>query len=152
MKYLILFLCLCGAMAHGQYAADPTPLTSDQQGESLKKINKILNDQRTGANPQTVIVSGGSSSSKTGAANVNMGQATAAASPVSIAARATRRGITVINTDASLTVYIGGTNTVNASTGLRLTPGQSVSIDTVAAIYVYAASGSPVVGYIETYD
>lgn len=145
-KSLLLFCLLMGAAAAicAPYNGSTVPQDNDQQIDSLRKINKLENDRTTGSTTSAMRVPG--------AANLATGQVTGAASPVSIAARATRRGVTVRNTDASLSVYLGGANTVNASTGLLLKAGESISLDTSAAIYVYAASGSPVVGYAETYD
>lgn len=68
-----------------------------------------------------------------------------------IAARATRRSVTIRNTDATITVYIGAA-TVTAGNGMPLKAGESINIDSVALIQVLAASGTPAVAYIETYD
>lgn len=140
----LAFFALIAIAIAAPYVGSTIPQDNDAQIDSLRKINKLLNDQTTGATSATV--------KTTGAANLATGQVTGAASPVSIAAHATRRGITLRNLDSSLSVYIGSTNTVNASTGMLLKAGESISLDTTAAIYVYAASGSPIVADVETYD
>lgn len=87
-----------------------------------------------------------------GAANYANGQvATSTTAGTLVAARATRRSVTIKNVDASITVYIGAA-TVTAANGMEIKAGQSINIDTTALIQVIAASGTPAVAYIETYD
>lgn len=86
-----------------------------------------------------------------GAPNIASGQVTAGAAATLVAARATRRCVTVLNTDALLSVYIGPA-TVTSGNGMLLRAGVQVRIETTALIQVLAASGSPVVTYMEEYD
>ena len=88
----------------------------------------------------------------TGAPNTANGQVTASTAAATLkAANSTRRSIAIVNTDASITVYVG-IATVTAGNGFPLKAGQSMSIDSTALIQVIAVSGSPVVAYLETYD
>jgi hypothetical protein len=88
----------------------------------------------------------------TAAANVANGQVTASTTAGTlVSSRATRRSVSVKNTDTSIAVYIG-IATVTSANGMPLKPGESISIDSTVLIQVIAASGSPVVAYIETYD
>lgn len=99
---------------------------------------------------QTSTAGGGGGTS--GAANMANGQVTAgAAAATLIAANATRRSVTFLNTDGTNPVYIG-VATVTAGNGLKLAAGASISVDYVGLIQVIAPAGSPVVCYMETYD
>lgn len=87
-----------------------------------------------------------------GAANGAQNQATLSTSSGALApTRATRRSVTVANNDSTIVIYVGF-GTVSAANGFILKPGQSISLDTTAAVNGIAASGSPVASYIETYD
>jgi hypothetical protein len=88
-----------------------------------------------------------------GANHLAAGQATAGvASGVLVAARPTRRSVTVRNTHASESCYIG-TGTVSAANGFLLKAGESISIDTVVVINCIRAGSTDVaIGYLETYD
>lgn len=87
-----------------------------------------------------------------GAANYANGQVAASTSAATlVAARATRRSVTIKNTDGAITVYIGAA-TVTAANGVPLKAGESIAVDTTALIQVIAASGTPSVAYMETYD
>jgi hypothetical protein len=68
-----------------------------------------------------------------------------------IAARSTRRSVAIKNTDAAITIYYG-TGTVTSANGFPLKPGESQVVDSTAAINVVAASGTPIVATVETYD
>jgi hypothetical protein len=68
-----------------------------------------------------------------------------------VAARATRRYVTIKNLDAAISVYVGAA-TVTAGNGMPLKAGESVSLDCTVLVQVLAASGSPVVAFIEVYD
>lgn len=88
----------------------------------------------------------------TGAANFANGQVAASTTAATlVAARATRRSVAIKNTSTTITVYYGAATVTNAN-GVELKPGESQSIDTTALIQVIAASGTPVVAYVETYD
>jgi hypothetical protein len=67
------------------------------------------------------------------------------------ASRSTRRCALVTNTDAAITIYVGGSG-VTASTGQPIAPGLSLTIPTTAAIYAIAASGTPTAAGSEAYD
>lgn len=88
----------------------------------------------------------------TGAATMANGQVTLSNTAGNIVgARATRRSVTIFNTDSSITGYIG-IATVTTENGLPLGPKQSISIDFTGAIQGIVSSGSPVFAYVETYD
>lgn len=99
----------------------------------------------------TKIISGTVSSSPTGAANLATGQVTAGAAGTLVIARATRRQVTIKNTDAAITVYIGPA-TVTSGNGMPLKAGESITVRWVGLVQVLAASGSPVVAYMDEYD
>jgi hypothetical protein len=106
------------------------------------------------ANEQAIPVSlpGIGASVGQGAANMANGQVAASGTAATlVAARTTRRSVTVKNTDVSLVVYIG-VATVTTGNGLPLKAGDSISIDFTGLIQVIAASGAPVVAWMETYD
>lgn len=67
-----------------------------------------------------------------------------------VAARASRGSVVLVNT-GSVTVYIGGDNNVNASTGLPLLANAAITIPGGAAVYGKTGSSSATVGYMETY-
>lgn len=77
--------------------------------------------------------------------------ATSTAAGVAAAARAGRRSVTVKNTDTSITVYLGGSG-VTTGTGLPLLAGESITLETAAAVYAIAASGTPALRVVEIYD
>lgn len=68
-----------------------------------------------------------------------------------LAANAARRSVALINNDASITMYVGASG-VTSATGAIIKPGQSPSIDSTAAIYAVAASGTPTISYIAEND
>lgn len=87
-----------------------------------------------------------------GAAFTANGQVTTSTTAgTAVAARATRRGVTIKNLDATITVYVG-IATVSATNGMELKAGESIPLDTTALIQVIAASGTPKIAFIETYD
>lgn len=87
-----------------------------------------------------------------GAANFATGQvATSTTAATFVAARATRRAVTLKNLDTSITVYIGPA-TVTSANGMPLKAGESISVDWVGLIQVIAASGTPTVAYADTWD
>ena len=88
----------------------------------------------------------------TGAPNVATGNVTAGAAATLVAARATRRTVTIVNNDALLSVYIGPP-TVSAANGLLIrAAAPPITLATTALIQVFAPSGSPVVSFCEVYD
>lgn len=86
-----------------------------------------------------------------GAPSIASGQVTAGAAATLVAARATRRSVSIFNTDATNGVYIGPA-TVTALNGMLLPARGSISVDTTALIQCIAAAGSPVVTYLEVFD
>lgn len=102
-----------------------------------------------------VNVSAGSNvgiSTFTGAANMFNGQIAATTTPATlVAARATRRSVTIRNINTSISVYVG-LATVSSSNGMLLRAGDSISVDYVGLIQVVAGSNSPNVSFLETYD
>lgn len=88
----------------------------------------------------------------TGAANIATGQVAASTTAATlVAARATRRGVLIKNLDAAIKVYVGPA-TVTAANGMELKAGESFVVDWTGLIQVIAASGTPAVAYLETYD
>lgn len=88
-----------------------------------------------------------------GAENLANGQSTAgAASGTLVAARSTRRSVTVRNVHTSESCYIG-TGTVSTANGFLLKAGESISIDTTVAINGLRAGSVDVsIAFLETYD
>ena len=66
-----------------------------------------------------------------------------------VGAKRTRRWIIIQNLDTSIAVYVGHDNTVGPTTGLPLAAGESTRLDTTAAVWMEAASGTPTVAFIE---
>lgn len=92
------------------------------------------------------------STASTGAGNMANGQVAATTTAATlVAARATRRSVTVRNMDSSISAYIG-IATVSATNGMLLKAGESISVDFTGLIQVVSASNSPNVAYLETYD
>lgn len=107
-----------------------------------------LKDQGDGTWALAVEVVGG----QKGAANVAVSQVAASTSATQlVAARPTRRGVTIRNFDNSISVYIGPA-TVSAANGMLLKGGESIYVDWVGLIQVIAASGTPTVGVWDAYD
>lgn len=103
----------------------------------------------------SVSVTGGNK--PVGPANVSMVQS----SPVTVSATliiAARTGgvgtgrcsVTMKNTGAAL-VYIGNGSGVTTSSGFPMSPGDTVTLDTTAAIWGVAASGSNIIAVTETF-
>lgn len=62
-----------------------------------------------------------------------------------------RASLQLVNTDSSITVYLGGSSRVDSSSGFPLIAGASYKFTTAAEreVYAIAASGSPVVAWLE---
>lgn len=87
-----------------------------------------------------------------GAANNAVSQVASSTTAATLAiARATRRSITIKNTDAAITVYVGPA-TVTAGNGMPLKAGESISKTWVGLVQVIAASGTPTVAIDDEYD
>ena len=67
-----------------------------------------------------------------------------------VEARATRRSVLIRNLDVTISVYIG-IATVSAANGMLLKAGESITLYNTALIQGIAASGTPIVAYIEEY-
>ena len=86
------------------------------------------------------------------APNYATGQvATSGTAGTLVAAKPTRRSVTVTNLDGAINVFVGPP-TVTAANGFRLGPGLSHTFYTTALLQVIAASGTPSVAYVEYYD
>jgi hypothetical protein len=117
---------------------DPTVVTGRTTAQRRSQPTTIMN---------TVLPP----ASQIGAASIASGQVTATGSAQTlIAARATRRSVSVMNTSASDPVYIGPA-TVSASNGHYIPPRGSVSVDTIALIQVIATAGV-IVTWLESYE
>lgn len=110
-------------------------------------IGKVGIDQTTPGTTNAVAIT-----RFTGAANFATGQITTSTTAATfVIARATRRSVTLKNTDAAIVVYFGPA-TVTSSNGFPLKAGESISVDWVGLIQVIAASATPVVTYADSYD
>jgi len=70
-----------------------------------------------------------------------------------IAAEASRRGLTVRNSlNSADDLYVGFTAGVNASNGFPLQAGESLPLDTTAAVYGFSVSGTAQAILIATYN
>lgn len=80
------------------------------------------------------------------------GQNTLSTSAELLAAeRSGRRRITIRNHDGSILVYVGTTSSVTSSTGFALGAGATIALESDAAVYIIAASGTPLVSFIEEF-
>lgn len=68
-----------------------------------------------------------------------------------LAARTNRRYVIVQNLDAAETVWVGSDTNTAPTTGIRLLPGESVRLDTTAAIWCEAGANTPTVAFLEVY-
>lgn len=82
---------------------------------------------------------------------VNIAQvATSTTSGEAVAARTTRQRLILKNVDSSITIYVG-IGTVTSSNSMVLLAGESIAIETSAAINALSASGTPRLAYVEEY-
>lgn len=80
------------------------------------------------------------------------GQVTAgSASAALVAVNPTRRSVVIRNTDGANSAYIG-TGTVSSGNGFLLKAGESLSLDTTAAINCIRDSSDVVLAYLELKD
>lgn len=114
----------------------------------------------TGELGMKVIVVGSSGSgatnvavvSQVGAANIANNQVTIAATATTfVAARATRRSVTLKNMSTSTSMYVGVAS-VTVANGFELKAGESISVDWTGLIQGISATGSIAGCYMETYD
>lgn len=76
--------------------------------------------------------------------------ATSTTSAEAIAARKSRYRVVIKNIDTSITQYIG-TGTVTSSNSMVLLAGESIALETSAAINALSASGTPSLAYVEEF-
>ena len=76
--------------------------------------------------------------------------ATSTTSAEAVAARPQRHRVVLKNIDASITIYVG-TGTVTSANSIPLLAGESIALETTAAINALSASGTPSLAYIEEY-
>ena len=77
--------------------------------------------------------------------------ATTAGGTQVVGANGTRRRLILKNCDASITIYIG-IGTVTSTNCVPLLAGESISLETTAAIKALSASGTPQLAYVEEYN
>lgn len=106
------------------------------------RLVKVLDDSGAAVGPAT----------NKGAPNYANNQVTAgAASAQVVAARATRRAVLIRNLDAANSAYVGG-GTVTSGNGFLLKAGESISIETTAAVNAIRATADVLLAYVETFD
>lgn len=111
----------------------------------------IFSPAGVSANPLVTSLPSGAATNA-GAPNIAIGQVTAGvASGVLVAARATRRSVTIRNQDDADSAYIG-TGTVTSGNGFLLKFGESISIDSTAALNCIRATGDVQLAILEVYD
>lgn len=107
---------------------------------------KVLVVGGGGSGPATAI-----SVVETGAANLSNGNQSVTTSATNITGtNATRRSVTLKNLGGAV-CYLGATG-VTTTTGVPLEVGESISIDTTAAVFGITAAGTADVRYIQTFD
>lgn len=144
----LLFSALAVAALSQGFPDVITPKQGDTDKDSLHKINKILNDARTGSAP--LVIAGEGQASRSG--SIATSQVTlSTAAQVVIAASTARRSVIVRNTDASISIYVGAAG-VTTTTGMIVKAGEAVTINTTAAIYAIAVSGTPVANTLSEND
>lgn len=156
-KYHFLLVDNAGALSLGAGSSGAVAQGSTTSGQSGQLMQgAVLTSPPTYTTAQTspavLTLKGALETAPIGAPNYANGQvATSTTAATLVAARVTRRSVSIKNYDATITVYIGAA-TVTAANGYKLLAGESVSIDATGLIQVIAASGTPTVGYFESYD
>lgn len=79
-----------------------------------------------------------------GALNLVTAQVTAGAAATLVGARATRKRVTITNTDPTNAAYIGPA-TVTSANGYKLAAGATVVLTSVGLIQCLAAAGTPLI-------
>jgi hypothetical protein len=72
-----------------------------------------------------------------------------------VAARDTRKYVTILASPANTdTIYVGasGVDAATPASGFRLDPGASITLYTTAAVHADATSGTQAAYYVEVYD
>jgi|SRR5579859_3709385 len=87
-----------------------------------------------------------------GAYKNNPGQVTISSSQTTLVVPGNvfRRGVTLKNIDAAIVIYIVAAGATVTTSGFPLKAGESISLDTVGPVFALAASGSPLMAFIET--
>lgn len=87
-----------------------------------------------------------------GAANIATGQVTGttAGTTAIVAARSTRRSVTIKNISSANSIFIGDA-TVTTLSGIPLNAGESIALDFTGALAGYAMGGACVVAYADVY-
>lgn len=133
------------------------PANQSVNVSQINGVTPLMGAGNSGTGAQRVIISTDQPNvpvavkTAVGPANITTGQVTAGGAATLVAANTTRRQCTIKNTDASLTVYIGPA-TVTSANGMPVKAGESIVVRSTALIQVVAASGSPVVSYMDEYD
>lgn len=118
-------------------ATDESAAASDTAASGLNGLLKRIAQRLT--------------SSSAGAATIASGQVTTNGSAQTlVAARATRRSVSIVNTSTLVTAYIGPA-TVTSGNGHAIPPGSSIESQTTALIQVIGTTGA-VVTFLEEYD
>ena len=122
---------------------------ADKSGYRPSEVGAKLKFKDLGDDQYAVAVS---TEGASGAPYFANGQVTAgSASGQLVPARETRRSVLIRNLDSSNSAYIGRA-TVTSSNGMLLKAGESVSVDTTAAINCIRATSDVALAYLETYD
>jgi hypothetical protein len=151
------------AAGHVQVAPDSTgknvdtvSIVSTEGGTpTVQRQVVICGDPTTYGNQQAVDSSGNAAvavKTRPGAANLNIAVITASTTAATLViARATRRSVTIRNTDQAINVWVGPA-TVTSGNGWLLLPFESYTPTWTGLIQVIAASGSPIVVAWDEYD
>lgn len=76
-----------------------------------------------------------------------------AAGAIAVApARDGARSVLIANLDAGIACYVGGDDAVTKDTGMPLMPGRRQEYHATGAIYVIAASGTPLIAFADEYE
>jgi hypothetical protein len=138
-----------GTLNGAALAANQPALNGD--GGALTHVTNWPSTQPVSWSGQNV----GVSNNAVGAASLATSQASIGATAASIVAARTgavgigRIAVTLYN-NGSATVYVGASG-VTTSTGIPLAPGAALTLNTTAAVYGIAASGTQTIGVLETF-
>jgi hypothetical protein len=131
-----------------QLAGTTTDTNSGNKSAGTLRV-VVATDQPNLTTPLNVAVA-----KDTGAGNVANNQISVATTATVIAAaRATRRGVVVVN-HGTTDVLLGGTNAVTTANGLKLkgTDGAAIYLPITTDLYGIVGSGTQTVSYMEVYD
>lgn len=102
------------------------------------------------ANPLPVTTGASSGVAASNLANAQVTGTTAGTTAL-VAARATRRSVTIKNISAANTAWIG-VATVTSANGMPLYPGESIALDFTGALEMIDTGGAVVVAYADVYN